>query len=109
MKVSSRTVKNVGIIKFEEDKVLGIEAGEFQESLLTLLDNNIKSVVIDLSGVKFLSSWGIGMLMHGLATTTNRGAVYKLASLNSKVIQTLKNVRIYSVLDIHDSVESAMK
>ena len=109
MKVSTQTRDKFAIIKFEADKILGIEAGEFQENLISLLEKNIKFIIIDLTGVKFVSSWGIGMLMHGLATTKNRGGEFRVAGMNDKVAKTFKNVRIFSVLDIFDSVDSAMK
>ena len=62
MKVSTTVKGQFGILKFEVDKIVGIEAREFQESLVSLLEKNIRFVIIDLRGVKFVSSWGIGML-----------------------------------------------
>ncbi len=109
MKVSTQNRDKFGIIKFDSDKILGTEAGEFQENLIALLENKIKYIIVDLTGVKFVSSWGIGMLMHGLATTKNRSAEFRIAGMNDKVAKTFKNVKIFSVLDIFDSLESAMK
>jgi anti-sigma B factor antagonist len=108
MLVSTAVKDQFGIIRFEVDKILGIEAGEFQESLVNLLEKNIKIIIIDLSGVKFVSSWGIGMLMHGLATTKNRGGEFMVAGISEKVAKTFKNLKIFSILDIYPSIEAAM-
>lgn len=108
MKVSSIIKGQFGIVKFEVDKILGIEAREFQESLVNLLEKNIRFIIIDLRGVKFVSSWGIGMLMHGLATTKNRGGEFMVAGISENVSKTFKKLKISSVLDIYPSVEAAM-
>ncbi len=108
MKVSTTEKEQFGILKFEIDKILGIEAGEFQESIVKLLDKNIRIIIIDLRRVKFVSSWGIGMLMHGMATTKNRGGEFMVAGLTENVAKTFKKLKISSVLDIYPSVEAAM-
>lgn len=108
MKISTTTRDQFGILKFEVDKILGFEAGEFQESIVKLLEKNINLIIIDLREVKYVSSWGIGMLIHGLATTKNRGGEFMVAGISEKVAKTFKKLKIYSVLDIYPSVEAAM-
>lgn len=108
MNISSTIIDQFGVIRFGIDKLQGIEAREFQEHLVILLEKNIKSIIVDLSGVKFVSSWGIGMLMHGLATTKNRGGEFMVASLSDSVASTFKKLKIYTVLDVYPSTEAAM-
>jgi anti-sigma B factor antagonist len=108
MKVSTLIKDKFAIIKFEIDQILGYEANEFQEALLNSLEKNIKFIVIDLSAVKYISSWGIGMLIHGLATTRNRGGEFRIAGLADKVLQVFKKVKIDTVLNIYKSVDLAM-
>jgi len=107
MKISSQISEKFSIIKFEVDQVLGYEAQEFQDAILDSLDNNISTIIVDLSLVKFISSWGIGMLIHGLATTTNRKKSYKIVGLADNVMEVFKKVKIDTVLNIYDTVEQA--
>ena len=107
MKISSQISEKFSIIKFEVDQVLGYEAQEFQDAILDSLDKNVTCIIVDLSLVKFISSWGIGMLIHGLATTTNRGKSYKLVGLADNVMDVFKKVKIDTVLNIYNSVELA--
>jgi len=108
MKVSTDIKDKFAILKFETDQVLGYEGQEFQDTLLSSLEKKINYVIIDLSKVKFISSWGIGMLMHGLATTVNRGREYKIACLADNVFEVFKKVKIDSVLDLYKTVELAV-
>jgi anti-sigma B factor antagonist len=107
MRLSSNIEDKYSVIKFEVDQVLGYEAKEFQDAILDSLDKNVSAIIVDLSSVKFISSWGIGMLIHGLATTKNRGGDYKLSVLADNVMQVFQKVKIDTVLNIYDSVEQA--
>jgi len=107
MKVSTSIKDKLAVLKFEVDQVLGYEAQEFQDAVLNSLEQKINCIIIDLSSVKFISSWGIGMLIHGLATTANRGREYKLAGLADNVMQVFQKVKIDTVLNIYKSVDLA--
>lgn len=107
MKLSLNVEGKFSVIKFNIDQLLGYEAQEFQDAVLNSLDKNVNCIIVDLSSVSFISSWGIGMLIHGLATTTNRGGQYKIAGLMPKVNDVFKKVKIDTVLNIYKNVESA--
>ena len=83
------------------------EAQEFQDAILDSLEKNASVIIVDLSGVKFISSWGIGMLIHGLATTANRSGSFKLVGLAENVIEVFRKVKIDTVLNIYKTVEQA--
>lgn len=107
MKVSSEISDGFSIIKFNVDQVLGYEAQEFQDTIINSLDKNASAIIVDLSFVKFISSWGIGMLIHGLATTTNRGRSFKIVGLAENVMEVFKKVKIDTVLNIYKNVNMA--
>ena len=107
MKISSQISEKFSIVKFEVDQVLGYEAQEFQDTILDSLDKNASFIIVDLSRVKFISSWGIGMLIHGLATTTNRGKSFKIVGLADNVMDVFKKVKIDTVLNIYKTVDMA--
>ena len=107
MRLSSNIEDKFSIIKFDVDQVLGYEAQEFQDAVLNSLEQKANCIIVDLSSVKYISSWGIGMLIHGLATTRNRGGDFKLAGLAENVMQVFQKVKIDTVLNIYNSVELA--
>ena len=107
MKISSQISDKYSVIKFNIDQILGYEAQEFQDAILDSLEKNASVIIVDLSGVKFISSWGIGMLIHGLATTANRSGSFKLVGLAENVIEVFRKVKIDTVLNIYKTVEQA--
>jgi anti-sigma B factor antagonist len=107
MKISSKIEAKYSVIKFDVDQILGYEAQEFQEAVLNSLEQKVNCIIVDLSSVKFISSWGIGMLIHGLVTARNRGGDFRLAGLAENVMQVFHKVKIDTVLNIYNNVELA--
>ena len=107
MKLSLNIENKYSIIKFNIDQVLGYEAQEFQDAILDSLDKKASCIIVDLSSVKFISSWGIGMLIHGLATTANRSGSFKVVGLADNVMQVFRKVKIDTVLSIYKTVDQA--
>jgi anti-sigma B factor antagonist len=107
MKLSLNIENKYSIIKFNIDQILGYEAQEFQDAILDSLDKKASCIIVDLSSVKFISSWGIGMLIHGLATTANRSGSFKVVGLADNVMQVFRKVKIDTVLSIYKTVDQA--
>jgi len=107
MSISTQIESKYSVIKFEVDQVLGYEAQDFQDALLNSLEQKVNCIIVDLSSVKYISSWGIGMLIHGLATTTNRGGIFRIAGLADNVMEVFQKVKIDTVLNIYKTVDLA--
>lgn len=109
MNVSAKeTGKFSTIIKVEIEKMLGYEAEDFQKAMLDAFDKGYKSVVVDLSNVKFISSWGIGALMYGLTTAKNRNARFAVTGASENVIDTFRKIKIDTILDIYPTMNEAI-
>jgi len=109
MKISSQISDKFSIIKFEADQVLGYEAQEFQDAILDSLDKNANCIIVDLSSVKFISSWGIGILIHGYTTATNEGISFKLACVPENIKQTFVKIKIDTIFEQFKTVDEALK
>ena len=90
------------IIKFNKNSVLGTEGVEFQDSILNTLDKGVNSIVIDMSMVDYITSWGIGMLVHAFTTTTNRNSKFSLSGVSQKVHEILSKVKLDTIFKISD-------
>ncbi len=97
------------LIKLEGEMMLGYEANDFHEAIKSSLEKKKKNVVVDLSEVKFITSWGIGILIHGYTTASNEGTSFKLAAVPEKVKETFSKIKIDSIFQQYNSVEEALK
>lgn len=108
MNVKTNVTDEGVVIKLEGEMMLGYEANDFHEAIKNAMQHKKKKVVIDLSNVHFISSWGIGILMYGYTTTTNMGGEFKLAALSEKIDNVLKTTKLDKIFSKYPTVEEAL-
>jgi anti-sigma B factor antagonist len=102
MNLDVKDQKDFTVIKFNKNSVLGTEATEFQNSILDTLDRGVNSIIIDMSMVEYITSWGIGMLVHAFTTATNRNSQLSLSGVTKKVYEILSKVKLDTIFRISD-------
>lgn len=108
MNVNVKETDNVVIIILQGEMMLGYEAEDFHNAIRSSIENK-KDVVVDLSEVKFISSWGIGILIHGYTTATQAGRTFRLASVPDKIKVNFKKIKIDTIFQQFNSVDEALK
>ena len=109
MKVQVNETESATIIKLEGEMMLGYEANDFHEAISSTLEKNKKTIVVDMCEVKFISSWGIGILIHGYTTATNAGGSFKLACVPENIKETFSKIKVDKIFQQYNNVEEALK
>jgi len=65
-------------------------------------------MVVDLSGVEWMNSRGLGFLIAALSTATSAGGSLRLAKVSPKVRQLLGMVGLIASFEIYPTVEEAV-
>ena len=107
MKVKTRETEDAVIINLEGEMMLGYEANDFHEAINLSVEKKKKNIVIDLCEVKFISSWGIGILIHGYTTATNEGISFKLACIPDNIKQTFAKIKVDKIFQQYVNVAEA--
>jgi anti-sigma B factor antagonist len=102
MEINISDQKDCTVIKFNKNSVLGTEGVVFQDSILNTLDKGVNSIVIDMTMVEYITSWGIGMLVHAFTTATNRNSQFTLSGVSTKVREILSKVKLDTIFHITD-------
>lgn len=97
MEINITDREDYTVIKINKNSVLGTEGVVFQDSILNALDKGANSIVIDMSMVEYITSWGIGMLVHAFTTTTNRNSQFSLSGVTNKVHEILSKVKLDTI------------
>ncbi|MCH7878431.1 MAG: STAS domain-containing protein [candidate division Zixibacteria bacterium] len=108
MKLSDRVENGVAILEPAGKIMGGSDATLLHERLHEHIDKGVKKVVIDLSGVDWVNSTGLGILISGLTTIKSNGGQLKLANVTEKIQSLLTITKLVTVFDSHDTVESAL-
>ena len=109
MKLSTKEISGVMILKMEGSMLGGPEASELNNALHKLIEAKKKKVVVDLGDVSLMNSSGLGMLICVVTTMRNAGGDLKIAHATEKVVQVFKITKVHSVIEIHDTVKSAVE
>jgi len=104
MEININDREDCTVIKLNKHSVFGTEGIVFQETIQKTLDKGVNSIVIDMSMVEYIASWGIGMLVHAFTTVTNRHAKFSLSGVNQNVLEILSKVRLNRIFDFHETI-----
>lgn len=72
------------------------------------IDDGPKNVILDLSGIDFVDSSGLGALVQVAKKAQTAEGTLQVVS-NARVTQTVKLVRLEKFLSLQPSVEDALK
>lgn len=100
---------NAAVVELSGKIEGGPFASEFKTTLLNLLKENKKNIVVDMSHIKFINSNGIGILVGGYTTVKNGGGNLKLVNSGDKVKGVLSITKLNQVFTNYNSVEEALQ
>jgi len=87
---------------------LGMRLREVESKISELTGQGIHKLILDLSGVEFLDSAGLGVLMILYGNMKVRGGKFRLVAPGSKVLEVLKMTHTDSILPIDPNLEAAL-
>ena len=99
----------VTVISLQGNLMGGPDAAGLNSQLHELLAAGKKHVVLDLAGVEFMNSSGLGMLIGSASTVKNAGGKLKLAHASEKILALIKITKLSPVFEQYDSVQSAVE
>jgi anti-sigma B factor antagonist len=107
MKISSRNVNGVEIIKLEGKITIGAGDSQLREAILGALNSGKQNILLDMTGVTTIDSSGIGELVGSFTTVTNRGGKLKLLHLPPKVTDLLQVTQLITVFEVYENEPEA--
>jgi anti-sigma B factor antagonist len=84
-------------------------AGELETALYALLKKDRYKIIIDLSGVTYISSAGWGIFIGEIKDIRNHGGDLKLAGMVGDVFEVFQLLEFQSILEAHPSIGEAVE
>jgi anti-sigma B factor antagonist len=103
-----RQADNASLVEVS-GRLTSFEAGAFRGAILGLLEHGKTNIVLNLSGLVYLDSSGIGELVRNYLTVVKKGGAMKVVGLASKVEEILKITQLYQVFPEFPDEASALK
>lgn len=99
--VGDRTVIEVG------GEVDVYTAPKLDAEITSIVGSGKSHIIVDLSGVEFLDSTGLGVLVKGLKHAKEAGGSLAVVATSDRIIKVFRITGLDSAIPLHDSVDSA--
>ena len=104
-------IRDAGAVSLLEvsGRLTSLETGALRDSISRLLKQGRRDIVLNLSGLKYLDSSGIGELARVYVTVVKQNGQMKVVGLSSKIEEVLKITQLYQVFPEFPDEEAALK
>lgn len=108
MTIKEKIHGKVAVLSLKGDLMGEPETASLREKIKTLLAAGTVNIVADLSGVRYVSSTGLGTLIAALTSVKNKGGDLRLAAVTEKVESLFVITQLVKVFKEYESVERAV-
>ena len=109
MTLEERTIGDVTVVAVTGDITLN-KGGDLllKDKIQSLLQQGRRKLVLNLSGVSYVDSAGLGQLVQAYSTATNHGGTLKLANVANRLRDLLVVTKLVTVFESHESEAAAV-
>ena len=108
MTVTERPKGAVIILDVAGNITAGEGAATLRDKVRSLLQQGSKQLLVNLAGVSYMDSGGLGEMVQAYATVTKRGGSLKLINVTKRLQDLLVITRLSTVFDSFDDEAEAV-
>jgi anti-sigma B factor antagonist len=106
MEIGQETINDVEVLKLD-GRLDASSARDIRDKVGALSGENRINLVIDMAGVDFIDSSGLGGLISSLRTVNKLGGDVKISSLQNQVRSVFELTRLHRIFGIYDDSTAA--
>jgi anti-sigma B factor antagonist len=109
MQIEERVVGGVAIVKVTGDITLNAGSDvRLKDKIQSLIQQGQKQLIVDLGGVSYVDSAGLGQLVQIQTTTANHGGKLKLLNVTKRLNDLLVVTKLVTVFDTFENEAEAL-
>jgi len=108
LNISERQVGDVTLLDMSGKITIGEGSVALRTAIRRLLEEGKKKILLNLAGVGYIDSSGIGELVSSYTAINNAQGQLKLLSLTEKLRDLLAITKLLTVFDTYESEEEAL-
>ena len=109
MKYGTRKEGNVLVFDLKGDLVGGPDTYEIKDAVKEQLDRGERKFLLNLNGVGYVNSTGVGIIVSVYSSVTGAGGQLKLSNANDKVARLMMVTKLLEVFDSFDNEAEALR
>src|SRR5467141_1512820 len=107
LKMDTRVLDGVTVVSCSGRIIFGDEANALRDSVKKLLSST-KQLVLNLSGVSYIDSGGLGTMVGVYSSARASGADIKLTGLGQRLRDVLAITKLATVFEVYDTEQQAV-
>jgi anti-sigma B factor antagonist len=108
LKMGTRQINGIVIIDLSGQITLVDASAALRAEVLDQVGNGFRKILLDLGGVTYIDSAGLGELTGSFTSVRNRGGELKLLNLTKRVHDLMQITKLYTVFDVYDDEKKAI-
>jgi anti-sigma B factor antagonist len=109
MQIEERVVGDVTILDLKGKITLGEGDEALKAKVNALTAQGRKRILLNLAGVPYIDSAGLGEVVHTYTTVSRQGGQLKLVNLTKRITDLLSITKLLTVFETFDSEDEALK
>jgi len=109
MQITERAVGDVMILDLKGKITLGEGDEMLKDKVNSLVNQGQRKIVLNLAGVPYLDSAGLGEVVRAYTTVSRQGGSLKLLNLTKRITDLLSITKLLTVFDTFDSEDEAVR
>lgn len=99
---------DITILALEGKIMGGPEAGEINDTIHQLIEQDQKKLIINMEKVEWMNSSGLGILIGAITTLRNNGGDLCLVHVSERVKNLFRITKLSGAFSIYDDLDSAL-
>jgi len=109
MEIAERVVDGVTVLDLKGKMTLGEGDELLKDKINSLLANSRKKLVLNLEGVPYIDSAGLGEIVRTYTTVSRQGGSLKLLNLTKRIEDLLSITKLLTVFETFDTEAEAIQ
>ena len=109
MEIAERTVSDITVLDLKGKMTLGEGDELLKDKINSLLAAAKKKLVLNLEGVPYIDSAGLGEIVRTFTTVSRQGGSLKLLNLTKRIEDLLSITKLLTVFETFDTEAEAIK
>ncbi|HLE34032.1 MAG TPA: STAS domain-containing protein [Bacteroidota bacterium] len=108
MNIKEKMHGDVAVVALRGNLMGEPDTTEVREKIYSLLQDDVKRIVLDLGKVKWINSSGLGSLIAAMTSVKNKGGEMRLANITEKVESIFMITQLIKVFKTYETVDRAV-
>ncbi|HEX9615052.1 MAG TPA: STAS domain-containing protein [Bacteroidota bacterium] len=108
MNIKEKMHGDVAVVALKGNLMGEPDTTDVREKIYSLLQDDVKKVVLDLGKVKWINSSGLGALIAAMTSVKNKGGDLRLANVTEKVESVFMITQLIKVFKTYETVDRAV-